>query len=65
MVTPNKPRHVWTGGALGAPVGNLNARRHGMKAAAFFARRKEVNAMLRAARQVIHDARRQVGEFAD
>ncbi len=41
----------------GAPIGNVNARRHGMKAVAFFARRKQVNDVLRAAREAVHDAR--------
>jgi hypothetical protein len=37
---PNKRRHVRTGRPTGAPKGNANARRHGMKTAGFFARRK-------------------------
>jgi hypothetical protein len=56
-MTPNKRRHVRTGRKTGAPVGNVNARRHGMKSAGFLARRKEVNAMLSAAREAIRDAR--------
>jgi hypothetical protein len=56
-VTPNKRPHRWTGRPIGAPVGNANARRHGMKAAGFFARRKEVNDFLRAARAAIREAR--------
>jgi hypothetical protein len=56
-VTPNKSRHVWTGRRKGAPNGNAHARRHGMKSAGFFARRKEVNDLLREARQAIRDAK--------
>jgi hypothetical protein len=56
-MTPNKRRHVWTDRKTGARIGNDNARRHGMKAAAFFARRKQVNDVLRTARQAIRDAR--------
>jgi hypothetical protein len=56
-MTPNKRRHVRTGRPTGAPIGNANARRHGMKSAGFVARRKEVNAMLRAAREALRDAR--------
>jgi hypothetical protein len=50
-VTPNKRPHRWTGRPTGAPIGNANARRHGMKSAGFFVRRRQVGAMLRAARQ--------------
>ena len=56
-MAPNKRRHVRTGRPTGAPIGNANARRHGMKSAGFLARRKEVNAMLRAARQAIRELR--------
>jgi hypothetical protein len=60
-VTPNKRLHRWTSHPTGAPIGNANARRHGMKSAGFFARRKAVAAMLRAARQAIREARPQAG----
>jgi hypothetical protein len=56
-MTPNKRRHVRTNRKTGAPIGNANARRHGMKSAGFLARRKQVNTMLRAAREAIRDAR--------
>ena len=55
-MVPNKRRHVRTNRKTGPPIGNTNARRHGMKAAGFLARRKQVNALLRAARQAIRDA---------
>jgi hypothetical protein len=55
-MAPNKRRHVKTGRPTGAPIGNANARRHGMKSAGSVARRKEVNEILRAARQLIRDA---------
>ena len=57
MVTPNKRPHRWTGRATGAPIGNANARRYGMKSAGFVARRKEVSAVLRAARSAIREAK--------
>lgn len=56
-MSPNKRRHVRTGRPTGAPIGNVNARRHGMKSAGFVTRRKVVNAMLGAAREAIHDGR--------
>jgi hypothetical protein len=56
-MVPNKRRHVRTGRPTGAPIGNANARRHGMKSAGFVARRKEVNALLRRAKAAIHDLR--------
>lgn len=52
-MTLNKRRHVWTGRPKGAPLGSANARRHGLKSAAFLARRRQVNAMLRASRAAI------------
>jgi hypothetical protein len=70
-MSPIKRPHRWTGRPTGAPIGNANARRHGMKSAGFFARRKAVNAMLRAAREAISEARPratsadQSGDFAD
>jgi hypothetical protein len=54
---PNKRPHRWTGRKTGAPNGNANARRHGLKSAGFVARRKEVNALLKAAREAARDAR--------
>jgi hypothetical protein len=54
-VTVNKRRHVWTGRPHGAPRGNAHAFKTGFQSAAFFARRKEVNAVLRSARRVIRD----------
>jgi hypothetical protein len=56
-MTLNKRPHRWTGRPTGAPIRDANARRHGMKSAGFLAWRKEVNAMLRAAREAIRDAR--------
>jgi hypothetical protein len=56
-MSPNKRRHVRTGRPTGAPIDNVNARRHGMKSAGFVTRRKVVNAMLGAAREGIHDGR--------
>ena len=50
-------RHVWTGRPKGPPPGSQNRLTHGLKTAAYKARRKEVNAVLRAARQAIRDAR--------
>lgn len=54
---PNKRPHRWTGRQTGAPIGNGNARRHGMKSAGSIVRRREVSALLRAARKALHDAR--------
>jgi hypothetical protein len=56
-MAPNKRRHVRTGRPTGAPVGSANAFRHGRKTAGFIARRKEVAAVLRAAREAIRDAK--------
>jgi hypothetical protein len=53
---PIKRRHVWTGRKTGAPIGNANARRHGLKAADSIIRRKQVNDVLRAAREAIRSA---------
>jgi hypothetical protein len=51
----HKRRHVWTGGRKGAPAGSAHAYRHGTKTADFFARRKQVNDVLRAARAAIRE----------
>jgi hypothetical protein len=42
---------------MGPPPGSQNRLTHGLKTAATRARRKEINAMLRVARQAIRDAR--------
>jgi hypothetical protein len=52
---PNRRPHRRTGRQKGAPYGNSRAQRHGCDSAAALARRKEVNAVLRAARRVIRD----------
>ncbi len=54
---PFKRRHVRTGRPMGPPPGSQNRLTHGLKTAASKARRKEVNAMLRAAREAIRDAK--------
>jgi hypothetical protein len=54
-VTPNNSPHRRTGRPRGPPKGNANARRHGLKSAAFLARRRQVNALLRAARAAIRE----------
>ena len=56
-MSPNKRPHRRTGHKTGAPIGNANARRHGLKSAGFFARRKEVNDMIREARLAISEAK--------
>ena len=53
---PRRP-HRKTGRRAGPPKGSANAWRTGLNSAAAVARRKEVNAMLRAARQAIREAR--------
>jgi hypothetical protein len=53
----SRRRHVKTGRPVGVPRGNANALRHGMDSASTLARRKEVNAILRAARRLIREAR--------
>ena len=52
----NRP-HRRTDRPMGPPPGSQNRLTHGLKTVAYKARRKEVNAMLRAARQAIRDAR--------
>jgi hypothetical protein len=52
-VSPIKRPHRWTGRKIGAPIGNAYARRHGLKSSGFFARRKEVNLMIREARALV------------
>ena len=58
-MTPFKRPHRWTGRPKGPPRGSQNRLTHGLKTAAHKTRRKEVNAMLREARQAIRDARQQ------
>jgi hypothetical protein len=57
MTPIKRRRHVRTGRPTGPPPGSQNALKDGLKTTAFFARRKEVNAIIREARQAIRAAK--------
>jgi hypothetical protein len=56
-MSPFKRPHRRTRRPKGPPAGSQNRLTHGLKTAASKARRKEVNAMLRAARSAINEAK--------
>jgi hypothetical protein len=53
----NKRPHRWTGRPTGAPIGNANARRHGLRRAAFIEHRKLVTLAIREARALVREIR--------
>jgi hypothetical protein len=53
----NKRPHRWTGRPTGAPIGNANARRHGLRQASFIGHRKLVTLAIREARALVREIR--------